>query len=305
MRYQSYNSLNMVVDINLTPTASLVDIVRTWKAADSGAGELARSLPGRTWGTSSECVAGALLVHGLGAHSGWFEGFGRRLKIRRIYTVAYDQVGFGRRRQQVFTSYDQWLDDINTAFDFVRATIGEKPLYVMGNSMGAAVALRAVSNGDISPKGLVLMSPGLDGHPSSFTLPFRVRALWQAFSAPDTEINLPYTVDLVTRDQSVRQWIKNDAERRFSIPARMLLELLKLTSDLASRSRVIKCPVFMVNAGVDKIVSNTSANKLFNGLTCPKQSKTFPEAWHDLMFDPVIDELTSEVVSWIKETNKL
>jgi len=71
-------------------------------------------------------MAGALLVHGLGAHSGWFEALDGALKVRRIYTVAYDQVGFGRRRQQVFTSYNQWLDDINTAFDFVRATIGEK-----------------------------------------------------------------------------------------------------------------------------------------------------------------------------------
>jgi alpha-beta hydrolase superfamily lysophospholipase len=298
MRYQSYNSLNMVVDINLTPTASHVDIVRTWKAAETGAEELDKSLPARTWGTSSECLAGALLVHGLGAHSGWFEGFGRRLKIRRIYTV-----GFGRRRQQLFTSYDQWLDDLNTAFDFVRATIGEKPLYIMGNSMGAAVALRAVSNGDISPTGLVLLSPGFDGHPSAFTMPFKVRALWQALTTPDVEIELPYTTDLVTRDLSVRQWIKNDPERRFSVPARMLLELLKLSSDLASRSRKVQCPVFMLNAGMDKIVNTSVSDKLFNGLLCPKKRKTFPDAWHDLMFDPVIDEMTNEIVSWIKETN--
>ena len=292
----------MVVDINLTPTASHVDIVRTWKAADTGAEELDKSLPARTWGTASECMAGALLVHGLGAHSGWFEGFGRRLKIRRVYTVAYDQVGFGRRRQQVFTSYNQWLDDINTAFDFVRATIGAKPLYIMGNSMGAAVALRAVSNGDISPKGIVLMSPGFDGHPSAFTLPFRVRALWQALTKPDTEIDLPYTTDLVTRDPSVRQSIKNDPESRFRLPARMLLELLKLTSDLASRSRSVRCPVLMLNAGVEKIVNTHTSDKLFNGLLCPKRKKIYTEAWHDLMFDPCIDEMTNEVVSWIKET---
>jgi len=304
MRYQSYNSLNMVVDINLTPTASHVDIVRTWEAADTGAEELNRSLPARTWGTASECMAGALLVHGLGAHSGWFEGFGRRLKVRRIYTVAYDQVGFGRRRQQVFTSYNQWLDDINTAFDFVRATIGEKPLYIMGNSMGAAVALRAVSNGDISPKGIVLMSPGFDGNWGAFTLPYRVRAICQALTQPDTEIDLPYSTDLVTRDTSVRQWIKNDPERRFRLPARMLLELLKLTSDLASRSRKVRCPVLMLNAGVEKIVNTDVSDKLFNGLLCPKQRKIFTEAWHDLMFDPVIDEMTDGVVAWIKETSR-
>jgi acylglycerol lipase len=292
----------MVLDINLTPTASPVDIVRSW---DAGAGELGKSLPARSWGTAGTCKAGAVLVHGLGAHSGWFEALGRRLKIRSIYTVAYDQVGFGRRREQRFTSYDQWLDDINTAFDFVRATIGDKPLYIMGNSMGAAVALRAVSSGDITPSGLVLFSPGFDGNPSVFTLPFKVRALWQAFTNPDAEIELPYSCDLVTRDLAVRQWIKNDPERRFSLPARMLLELLKLTGDLAGRSKKVRCPVLMLNAGVDKIVNTAVSDKLYQGLNCPKQRKVFAEAWHDLMFDPVIDNLADEVSRWIEETSRL
>jgi len=64
----------------------------------------------------TECVAGAILVHGLGAHSGWFEALGRRLRIRRIYSIAYDQVGFGKRKDEDFISYNQWLEDLETAF---------------------------------------------------------------------------------------------------------------------------------------------------------------------------------------------
>ena len=63
----------MTTDINLTPTASLIQIA---KSDESGS---CPPITGRTWGTASECRAAALLIHGLGAHSAWFEALGRRL----------------------------------------------------------------------------------------------------------------------------------------------------------------------------------------------------------------------------------
>jgi alpha-beta hydrolase superfamily lysophospholipase len=295
----------MVVDINLTPTASHIQIARTLGSAESGSPELAKPLPARTWGTATECAAGAILVHGLGAHSGWFEALGRRLRIRRIYSIAYDQVGFGKRKEESFTSYTQWLEDLETAYNYARETIGDKPLFIMGNSMGAVVSVRALSDHRVEPAGLVMFSPGFDGHPDIFTLPFRIKALWQAFTDPESEVILPYSPELVTRDLNVRNWILNDPERRFTVPARMLLELLKVTNDLGKRSRQINCPVLMLNAGIEKIVNPRTSEKLFNGLTCDKEKYLYAEAWHDLMFDPIIDEMCDQLTKWIAQTSKV
>lgn len=292
----------MVVDINLTPTASHILIDRA-EHARSGSGELARPLPARTWGTASECVAGAILVHGLGAHSGWFEALGRRLRIRRIYSIAYDQVGFGKRRDEEFYSYNQWLTDLQTAFSYARSTIGDKPLYIMGNSMGAVVSLRAVGDRLVDPTGLVMFSPGFDGHPQAFTLAFRIKALWQAFTAPETEVILPYAPELVTRDPGVRKWILSDPERRFTVPAGMLLELLKITSDLSKRARQVTCPVMMYTAGIERIVNPRASEKMFAQLKCAKEKHVYQEAWHDLMFDPVIEEMSDNLARWISQTS--
>lgn len=299
---QSYNNLNMVVDINLTPTASHILIDRT-EHATSEQLQLAKPLPARTWGTPNECAAGAILVHGLGAHSGWFEALGRRLRIRRIYSIAYDQVGFGKRQDEEFVSYAQWLTDLVTAFTYARDTIGDKPLYIMGNSMGAVVSVRALSDRLVDPAGLVMFSPGFDGHPDVFTLPFRIKALWQAFTAPDSEVVLPYSPELVTRDLGVRKWILSDPERRFTVPARMLLELLKITNDLSKRSKQIVCPVMMFSAGMERIVNPRASEKLFSGLTCAKEKEVYQDAWHDLMFDPIIDEMSDRLSSWISQTS--
>lgn len=298
----------MPSEINLTPTGSLFEIAAE---QNSGNGKVSSSPPkedipplpiaARSWGTASECRAACLLVHGLGAHSGWFEALARRLKVKRLYVVAYDQVGFGRRRNQQFFSGKQWLEDVERAYSHLRKQVGDKPIYILGNSMGALIALKVAQT--LKPDGIVLFSPGFDGHPQTFNLAYRLRAIWTALVSPETEVALPYTVDMVTREIGVRKWLEADADRRFNLPARMLLELLKLSREVQTRVRSAPCPVLMFTAGVEKIVNNKINQEVFERLSCPAKEKVaFAEAWHDLMFDPVVDQVAEKVCDWIVET---
>lgn len=280
----------MPTEINLTPTASPFEIATG-----------AKTITGRTWGTPSGSRAAALLVHGIGAHSGWFEALARRLKVKHIYALAYDQIGFGKRRDQKFTSCEQWLDDVATVYAYLKEQVGDKPIYLMGNSMGGVVAHCAAPV--IEPTGLVLFSPGYAGYPGTFTLPFRVKALLRANFFPDSEIDLPYTTDIVIRDESARSWIENDPERRFRIPARMLSELLQLTKQVPQKADLIKSPTLVITAGTDKIVDNRTIASVFERLAASKKKRRhFVESYHDLMCDPAIDDVTAEVVDWISQT---
>lgn len=289
----------MVVDINLTPTASQFELPTQLVTPDGTT--LEQIISGRTWGTASECKAAALLIHGLGAHSGWFEALGRRLKVRRVYALAYDHVGFGKRRGQTFLSRKQWVDDLVTMFSYLRQTIGDKPIYVMGNSMGAVLALKAAAI--VKCQGLVMFSPGFGGNAETFKIGYRMKALSTAFLKPDQEVALPYGVDQVTREQSVRQWLAQDPDRRFLLPARMLFELLQLTREAKAQAKRVPCPVLMLTAGVEKIVDNSISNTIFESIVSPSKTQfVFDDAWHDLMFDPVIDEMADYLCDWIAES---
>lgn len=295
----------MATEINLTPTASFLEIRYQAGPNDEAQGSVGHALPARTWGSAPDSVAGALLVHGLGAHSGWFEALGRRLKLRRVFALAYDQVGFGKRRNEDFYGRKQWLDELFIAYTQMQRIMEDRPLYIMGNSMGALVALRAVTTMKIKPAGIVMFSPGFEGHPRTFSVPYRVKALAQALIKPDSDIALPYTIDMVTREESVRNWVSNDPDRRFVLPARMMLELLKLSKELGSKKKV-PCPLLMLHAGVDNIVDTSVSKRIYQTLQCPdKQERTFDTAWHDLMFDPAIDELTNDVIRWISKTSNV
>ncbi|MBN8661159.1 MAG: alpha/beta hydrolase [Candidatus Melainabacteria bacterium] len=295
----------MQSDINLTPTGSLVEIGKSQDERSN-----IEIIPGRTWGTASECRAAALLVHGLGAHSGWYEALGRRLRVKRFFSLAYDQVGFGKRRSQTLMMKQQWLDDIRAAYEYLRETVGDKPIFIMGNSMGALLSLKAASELNKLPEidrpaGLVLFSPGFDGHPETFRLTYKAKAVFKALFDPDEELNLPYTYDDITREETVRNWLKNDPDKREKLPARMLLELLKLSQEVKSSVRKVPCPVLMLTSGKEKIVDNEVNRMVFERLNAPRKTQhRFEEAWHDLMFDPVLDELVEMVTAWMIETTK-
>lgn len=288
----------MAQDINLTPTCSLVDIV----PRSQSSGQENNIITARTWGSSSECRGAVLLVHGLGAHSGWFEAMARRLKVKRYFSLAYDQVGCGKRRGQVLMMKQQWQDDLKIAYDYLRQTVGDKPIFVMGNSMGAVVAMKALSQ--ITPSGLVMFSPGFDGHPDTFKWSYRAKAMLTALASPDTELTLPYSTDEITREPQVRNWLANDPDCNLKLTARTMLELLKLTQETRACSRKLPCPAFMFTAGHETIVNNIVSEALYERLSGTKQKHHFAEAWHDLMFDPVLDELVDILVNWMTEVSK-
>jgi alpha-beta hydrolase superfamily lysophospholipase len=280
-------------EINLTSTATKLSFEAKNRSSKPW------TLQARTWGQLESSKAVALLVHGLGAHSGWFEAFASRLSMQGIFAMSYDQVGFGARRHEKFHSKDQWLADLVASYNYLKQLAPSKPIYLIGNSMGAVVAYSRVA--ELKPDALVLFSPGFDGHPVTFSPLYKVKALFTGLFAPDSELTLPYTVDHITPTQSVRDFLNADPERRFTINARMGIELLKLTQSVKSGSKTIHCPMFMATAGIEKIVDNNVSQKIFEATRAPaKQHISLKESWHDLMFDPEVDELVITVSTWLE-----
>lgn len=279
-------------EINLTSTATKLSL-----EAGSNTSRL-WTIAARSWGQMQDAKAAALLVHGLGAHSGWFEAFAQRLTAKGVFALSYDQVGFGARRAERFHSKDQWLDDLVASYEYLTQKAGDKPVYLVGNSMGAVVALSCAAR--VKPDALVLFSPGFDGHPATFNPMYKVRALLAGVFSPESELVLPYTVDDITPTESVRRFLTNDPERRFTIQARMGVELLKLTLSAKSGPKSAPCPVFMATAGIEKIVDNAASQNVFENLKAPaKKHLHLADSWHDLMFDPTLDGLVADVCDWL------
>ena len=278
-------------EINLTPTATLLEIVSSFR----------HKIPCRTWGIASESNAGIVLIHGLGGHAGWFEALSRRLKIKHIFVLSYDLVGFGKQKNKRYLSYRQWLEDTTSVCAYLRSVMPDKPLVLLGNSMGALVALASCQS--VKPNGLALLAPAFAGHPNIFSMSYQLPHLFKAIANPKDELILPYSTDLIAKEEQVKSWLDTDPARRRAVPGKMLLDLFFLTQQLRWQRTKLDCPLFMLTAGKDNIVDNRVSELMFRHIISPNKKKiVFPEAMHDLALDPAVDKVTDLLADWMNTT---
>lgn len=274
-------------EISLVPTASHLEI-------DSPSG----AIPCHAWGCAAQARAAVVLVHGLGSHGGWFEPAGRYFKINGIYAMAYDQAGFGLRESGLPRTYNDWIKDLKTIFTHVHNQMDGRPVFVLGNSMGALISAAAAPS--LSPSGLILTAPAFAGYPASFTPWFTLTTLITALVNPRALVAEPCPIELISRSSQVQEWIVREVGPRLYIPAGIFLQVYWLIKDLIRKLPLIDCPLFMLTAEKEFIVDNKVSMQVFEKLNNPsKIHKEFPGAYHDLLLDPLLESITGEIITWM------
>ena len=128
------------------------------------------------WTPEGEPWAVMIALHGFNGYRGPFEDPGKYFAENGIHVYAYDQRGFGEDELA-----GRWADKQALASDvvameaLVRVENPGLPVFVLGESMGGAVALYGLAKTD-SPDGLILVAPAVWGW--SAMNPLYRLALW-------------------------------------------------------------------------------------------------------------------------------
>lgn len=254
----------------------------------------------RRWGDPDAEIV-TVLCHGLGAHSGWFEPLASRLSACKHRVYSCDLTGFGHGERRRFDSYKQWQEDLIALTNHAREENAAKPIVLAGNSMGALVAISSVERLEKPPRAMLLMSPGFEGFAGTFTLAYKLKAIFTALIAPGKIIALPYSVDDITVNERIREQVSADKLGKFAIPAGLGLELLKLTKEAVRKSKSLPCPVYLATAGQERIVDNRINDRFFAGLDCPAKERVhFDNCHHDLVFEDSVNSLAEGFSTWLR-----
>ncbi|HSP00039.1 MAG TPA: lysophospholipase [Thioalkalivibrio sp.] len=120
-------------------------------------------LPLHRWEPEVVARGVVLGLHGFGDHGGSFAALAGPLNEAGYEVYAYDQRGFGAtERPGIWSTSERLSGDVAVMTELLRERHGELPLYLIGKSMGAAVALTALARVD-APEvdGLVLIAPAV------------------------------------------------------------------------------------------------------------------------------------------------
>lgn len=248
-------------------------------------------------------------IHGLGGQGEWFDNLATRVANSGIPFYAFDQRGFGlnnlensphaKTARGYVESYKDWLNDIKRVYQAIKDIYPKSKITLIGHSLGAVMlsSLETIHDEDQ----IILSVPGYKGHPKAFSTSFVLKTLSKyaakklGFSKSDF-VTLPIINNSEKSDPS-----DSDPLKVTEVSAKLLLEILRLSSNAEKNLNKISVPVLVIQANDDIIVCNKSINQNYTKINSSRKSKIdFDNTLHDWIWYDSVDKISESIIKWIK-----
>ena len=238
------------------------------------------------WPAETEPRAAIVALHGFNDYRMAFALAAEAWRKEGVETYAYDQRGFGESDiAGLWAGTETLAGDARAAVGLVAARRPGVPVFLLGDSMGGAVAAVAVAN-DPPPglAGAILVAPavwGLD------TLPWSHRALlWlAAHAAPGAKLSAD-GLDLAPSDNiGMLRALGRDPLVLKDARADATLGLVRLMDDGLSAAGATELPILVVYGARDEIVPPEPVARFVAGLDGPVRVAVYPDGCHMALRD--------------------
>jgi len=258
-------------------------------------------LHARAWLPDAKPVAVIALAHGLGEHLGRYEHVAQRLVSAGYAVYAVDHRGHGRSpgRRANIERFDHVLSDFCA---FAGRAARQHPgcdLFLLGHSMGGAIAFAAAPRLQENLRGLVLSAPALAVEDR---LPAWQKAGARLLSAVAPNVGvLTLEAASISRDPQVVRAYENDPlVHHGSIPARTAVELLDATRTFGAQARRLTVPVLVMHGTADRLVPLGPTRRVHQAIAAKDRTLRYYEGlYHELFNEPERDRVLEDVLGWL------
>jgi acylglycerol lipase len=278
-----------------------------WTAPDDSTFSYSR------WDSASAPSAIMIAIHGLSGAAIDYEPLGSALAPLGFATYAPELRGQGNdplpARRGDLDRIETWLADLRAFLALVRAQHPGLPLFLYGESMGAAILTRFLAQASQTeqPDGLILASPVIalqQRLPLWINLIFRTLLL----VAPGFRIDLRKFAKkgeapkLVTRDEAHREWFQTAPHKLEVFTVRFFKCLQDLISGCGDAATHIRISALIVYAQHDIFISTDLIERFFERLaSTDKELTLYPDSYHLLLHDHDREQVLERVTSWLEK----
>ncbi len=235
-----------------------------------------------------EPKAALLCVHGLGLDNASYEPFGRRMAALGIAVYALDVRGFGswqKAKGRESVDFDDCLNDVFDTLKVIRRVHPRLPVFILGESMGGAIALRVTADNPQLVDGLISSVPAGNRFGQSRQA---LKVAWRFLQGPNKKFDVGTGVieqASGTNAELKKKWCE-DPLARLDLSPRELIQFQRFMNDNHKSARnITQRPVLMVQGEEDKLVNPQSTIQLYEELaTSDKQLQLIRGAQH-LIFE--------------------
>ncbi len=264
-------------------------------------------VPVRAWLPAGPTRAVVLALHGINDSRDAWELPGPTLAARGIAVYAPDQRGFGEAPERGhWAGSDRLVDDAAAMVRLLAASDPRTPLYVMGESMGGAVAMCLAARPDPLPvSGFVLLAPAVWSRDQMS--PLMTGSLWTAATVlPDWQLTgreLPLHVRASDNLEALYR-LSYDPLTLKGTRASELRGLVSLMTRAAAAAPRLRGAVLVAYGGHDDLVPPAAMAATWDRLPGEVRRAFYPEGYHLLMRDRDRQAVIGDVASWIGDTRR-
>jgi acylglycerol lipase len=269
------------------------------------------ALPLRIWNSKViEPEAVIIALHGFNDYSNAFEEAASYwAENYRIYTYAYDQRGFGGSAEPgSWAGTEAYVQDLRDFSRAMRARFPGVPLYVLGSSMGGAIATVAFASDDPpAADGVILAAPAVWARE---TMPWYQRAAlflgahtipWASFTGKGLGVTASDNRDMLIalgRDPKV---IKNTQ-------VAAIYGLTNLMDSALQNVARVSAPSLILIGELDEVVPNNASAEMLRRLQAASAGSAttavYEQGWHMLLRDLQRQAVWDDVASWIQSPER-
>jgi alpha-beta hydrolase superfamily lysophospholipase len=258
------------------------------------------SLSARAWMPETPRAIVAL-VHGIAEHSGRYAFLAERANQNELGVVSVDLRGHGRSpgERSYVERFDDYLLDVDALLAKARELAAGRPVFLMGHSMGGAIALRWVAQRRQSVAGLILSSAALK---IGGDVPRLLVAL-----APLLSRWLPhlrgkrFDPAVISRDPAaVAAYVHDPLVSLEAPPARTGAELLQAMVANHAAAAGLTLPVYLFHGDADRLTDPAGSREihdLWGGQD--RTLRLWPGSRHETLNDLDREAVAAELFEWV------
>ena len=254
------------------------------------------------WFPGKEVKGVLLIAHGLAEHCGRYMNLVNYFIPRGYAVCGLDHQGHGRSGgdRLMVKTFNDFTSALSIFHTMVTGWHRDKPLYLVGHSMGGGIAAYYLLDHQSAFKGAIILSPGFK--PNIPRLTMIMGKIMGGILSKLTPKAGVWKVDPsgVSRDQDVvLDYVGDPLVYHGQMPMRLGVELGRMMKHLQAVNR-ITLPIIILHGEADSLVSPEGAQLFFDKVGSEdKTLKIYPGLYHEVFKEPEKDQVLGDIETWL------
>lgn len=266
------------------------------------------TLPLRRWLPAGKADAIIVALHGFNDYSLFIDHAAHYFARHGIAVYAYDQRGFGASAKRGrWPGKNAFTQDVQTFIRLLHGRFPHTPVFLLGHSMGAAVALYTLSSKRVNVNGVILAAPAISGWSTMpwwqrWGLKLAARVMpWNTFTGQSLHIVASDNRDMLIalgRDPLVIKNTRVDT----------IYGLVNLMDAAYRAADALHTPALVLYGKKDEVIPEAPVLEAFGPAARSNSGLRFQiynNGYHMLLRDLQAEVVWRDIITWIGNHNAL